>query len=115
MSLERIFKALVKLGFSETDARVYIFLATKEPNIARNIAEALKINKQQIYLSLKRLQAKEIVNSTNEQPATFSALAFEEALDKLLAAKTEEAKNLEQSKEEILSVWRTNGNTESYS
>lgn len=106
MSTERIFKTLVKLGFSETDAHVYIFLATKEPNMARNIAEALKINKQQIYLSLKRLQAKEIVNSSNEQPATFSALPFKKALDKLIDAKTEEAQNIEQNKEELLAAWR---------
>jgi sugar-specific transcriptional regulator TrmB len=106
MSLERIFKALVKLGLTEIDARVYIFLATKEPNIARNIAEALKTNKQQIYLSLKRLQAKEIVNSNNEQPAIFSALPFEKALNKLIDAKTEEAQNIEQNKEELLAAWR---------
>ena len=106
MSLERIFKALQKLGFSETDVRVYIFLATNEPNIARNIADALKINKQQIYLSLKRLQAKEIVNSTNEHPATFSALPFEKALDKLINVKTEEVQNIEQNKEELLAAWR---------
>lgn len=106
MSLERIFKALIKLGLTETDTRVYIFLATKKPNIARNIAEKLKISKHQIYLSLKRLQAKEIVNSTNEQPATFSALPFEKALNKLIDAKTEEAQNIEQNKEELLAAWR---------
>lgn len=103
--MERIFKALVSLGLSETDARVYILLATKEPNKAKNIATSLNINKQQIYLSLKRLRAKEIVNSTNEHPATFTALPFEKALDKLIDVKTEEAQTIEQNKEELLAAW----------
>lgn len=105
MSLERIFKALVKLGLSETDARVYIHLATKEPNKAKNIATSLNINKQQIYHSLKRLQTKEIVKSNNEHPATFTALPFEKALDKLIDAKAEEEQNIEQNKEELLAAW----------
>ena len=38
MSHERVLKALMSLGLSRTDAEVYVFLATKGPQKARNIA-----------------------------------------------------------------------------
>jgi sugar-specific transcriptional regulator TrmB len=36
-----VLDALVSLGLSQTDAKVYIYLASKGPQDAENIAEAL--------------------------------------------------------------------------
>lgn len=105
MSLERIFEALVSLGLSETDARVYIHLATKGPALARNIALGLTVNSRQIYRSLKHLQDKGTIKSNNEHPAKFLALPFEEVLDILIELKEEQAQDIKKRRKELLSTW----------
>jgi sugar-specific transcriptional regulator TrmB len=97
----------VNLGLSQRDAEVYVFLAKEGPQKARNIAEALKVYKQQLYCSLKNLRDKSIVNATLKHPAEFSAIPFDKALDLLVKAHLKETQSIEQDKEEILSQWRS--------
>jgi len=106
LSLERILKALVSLGLSQTDAQIYIYLAAEGPAKARNIINDLTINKRQIYRSLKRLQNKGITIANDERPFEFSAVPFEEVLDLLMEIKKEQAQTLQESKKEFLSSWR---------
>lgn len=100
-------KTLVNLGFTETDAQVYVFLATEGPQEASDIAEALQIYKRQLYRRLKSLQSKGIINASPEYPARFSAVLFEKVLDLLIKAKMEQQQALQESKEELLSTWRS--------
>lgn len=106
MSLERVFKALVSLGLSQLDARVYIFLATKGSKKARKVAATLEINRQQVYRIMKRLQNRGIIIVKNEHPAEFSALPFEEALNLLMKVKEKKAQALQEEKEKLLSSWK---------
>ena len=106
MSLERIFKALVDLGLSQTETQVYMFLATRGPNRARQVATALEIRRQQIYRILKCLQNKAIIIPNKERPTKFSALPFEETLDLLIEYKKKNAKKAQKSKKELLSSWK---------
>jgi sugar-specific transcriptional regulator TrmB len=69
MNHEHVLKALVKLGLSENEAKVYVFLAIKGPQKGRNISEALKLYKQQLYRSLKSLQSKKIVSIIIKRPS----------------------------------------------
>jgi sugar-specific transcriptional regulator TrmB len=100
-----VFTALVVLGLSETEAEVYVFLATAGPQKGLSIAEALKIKKPQLYRSVKSLQGKGLLNVTIKRASQFSAVPFEKALDLLVKAHLEEAQYIEQSKKEILSQW----------
>ena len=97
----------MSLGLSQTDARVYIYLATKGPKKARDIINNLTINKRQIYRSLKRLQNKSVIIANDEHPAEFSALPFEEVLDLLIKIKKEQAQAVHETKKELLSSWLT--------
>jgi sugar-specific transcriptional regulator TrmB len=106
LSLERVIKALIGLGLSQTDAEVYVHLATTGPATARNIIRNLAFNKRQVYRSLKRLQSKGITITSDEHPSEFSALPFEEVLDLLVEVKREQAKTLRESKRAVLSNWR---------
>jgi sugar-specific transcriptional regulator TrmB len=109
LSLERIFKALVDLGLSETDAQVYVYLATKGPAKARNLIHNTSVTKRQIYRSLKKLQNRGVITSNDEcPPAEFSALPFEEVLDMLIEMKQEQAQKIKKIRNELLSSWRTN-------
>lgn len=107
MSLARILKALVSLGLSQTDAEVYVHLATTGPATAKKIINGLTINKRQVYRSLKRLQNKGITIANDKQPSEFSAVPFEELLDLLIEVKKEQVKVLQASKEELILDFRT--------
>ncbi len=107
MSQEKVLKTLESLGFTKLEAQVYIFLGRKGPQKGISIIKALKIPKQQIYLILKNLQSKGIVNASIEHPAEFSALPFEKALDIFVKEKIEEAQQIECGKEEILLDWKS--------
>jgi len=100
-------RALVSSGLTQTDAEVYIFLAPKTPQKARDIAFALKMKKQQLYSCLKSLQDKGIVNCTGEHPTLFSAVAIEKVIDSLIKANLEEAQHMEENRKKILSSWRS--------
>lgn len=109
LSLERIYSALISLGLSEVDAKVYINLAMKGLARARKIVNDLGINKRQIYRSLKLLEQKGIIMVSDEHPAEFSALPFEEVLDMLIELKEEQAKDVKKRRKELLSSWKANG------
>jgi sugar-specific transcriptional regulator TrmB len=108
LSLERVFKALVDLGLSETDAQVYIYLATKGPKKAKNIVIYNEVSKRQIYRSLKHLHKKKIIMINSEYPAEFAALPFDKVLDMLIEMKKEKAQAIKKRRQKILSSWRDN-------
>jgi HTH-type transcriptional regulator, sugar sensing transcriptional regulator len=105
LSEEQVLNTLANLGFDEVDAKIYVFLAKKGTKKANAICNALKLTKQQLYPSLKRLQRKGIVTSTFEHPAMFQVLSFEKVLDLFIKAKIEETRSLQQSKAQILADW----------
>jgi len=107
MSLERIFKALIELGLSQTDARVYIHLATKGSKSAKQICDALNIKKQIIYPSLKNLRNNRIIAVSSKRPLTFSALPFEEVLDMLIKKKFEQSEEILEKKEQVVRSWKS--------
>ena len=106
MSQDRILKTLLGLGLSDLEAKVYVFLAKKGLQKGKDITRALKINKPQLYRSLKKLQSRGIVTATLEHPSRFSSVPFEKILDLFIKAKMDEAQEIEQDKDEILNLKR---------
>ena len=107
MGHELMLKTLATLGLKETDSDIYLLLAKEGPQLGRNIGKALNLHKQQLYRSLKRLQDKGMVSSTLERPARFSAVTLEKVLEFLIETSKEQALALQESKEELLSAWRS--------
>ncbi|MEJ2241895.1 MAG: helix-turn-helix domain-containing protein [Candidatus Bathyarchaeota archaeon] len=107
MSQEKVLQTLSNLGLTRLDIRVYIYLAKKGSQKAIEISKALKIQKQQLYRSLKKLQNKAIVSATLERPARFSAVPFEKVLDLFIKAKLKEAQNIQTEKNKLLSSWQS--------
>jgi len=89
------------------DAKVYVYLAKKGPKKGRELANALQVTKQQLYPSLKNLKNKGVVTASLERPALFSAVAFEKVVELLIKIKVEQAKAIKETKEELLSSWRS--------
>ena len=58
MSQEKVLKTLGDLGLTRLDSKIYVYLAKKGPQKGKEISKALKVQKQQLYRSLKNLQKK---------------------------------------------------------
>jgi len=89
------------------DSQVYIFLAKKGPQQGRDLLKGLKMQRQQLYRSLKNLQSKGIVSGTFEHPARFSAISFDKVVDLFIKSKMAEAQVIQERKREILTSWQS--------
>jgi sugar-specific transcriptional regulator TrmB len=107
VSQDRILKALMNLGLTKAEAQIYFYLTKRGPKKASEITSALKMKRQQLYLVIKRLESKAIVNTTIDRPAKFAAVPFEKVLDSIAKAKFEEAKIIEANKGNLLSDWES--------
>ena len=106
MSKERIIKALEGLGLTQVDTQVYIFLAQEGPHRMGEIALALNLPEGSVDRSLKELQSISIVEASIEYPLEFVAMPFEEVIDLFIEVKREQAKTMQESREELLSNWK---------
>lgn len=106
MSEEEVLNTLSDLGLTRLDSKIYIYLAKKGPQKGKEISKTLKVQKQQLYRSIKKMQKKAIVSATLESPARFSAVSFEKVLDLFIRAKLEEARKIQQEKSKLLSSWQ---------
>jgi len=100
-------KILNDLGLTESEVRVYLYLAKGGLKKARELAEALNMNRRRLYRSLIKMQNRNIVQASSEYPAQFSAVPFEKVLDLFTKANIEEAKQMIKNKKELLSIWRS--------
>ena len=100
-------KILMDLGFTETEAQVYLYLMKEGPQKAENVAEALNLSKQRLHHSFEKMQYEGIIQITSDDPALFSVVPFEKVLDLLIRANVEEAKRMMQNKKDLLSSWRS--------
>jgi sugar-specific transcriptional regulator TrmB len=106
MSQEKVLNTLQEIGMTRLDSKIYIFLAKRGPKKGKEISKTLKVKKQQVYSSLKKLQNKAVVSATLEHPARFSAVPFEKVLDLFIKAKLKEAHTIQQEKNKLLSSWQ---------
>ena len=98
-------KLLKDFGLSEKEAKIFIHLSKTGPNKARTIASQTKMNRVQLYATLKTLQKKGMVESTFEYPTNYNAVPFSKVLDLFIKTKEEEVHILQTNKEEILLQW----------
>ena len=107
MSRDKLLRVLISLGIGRVDAEIYLFLATGGPKKGRTISNELKINKQQLYRGLKKLQKKGLVKASLKRPASFTAITIEDSLNSLRETKLDEAQFIKEKKDELLSKWKT--------
>jgi sugar-specific transcriptional regulator TrmB len=107
MSLEQMLDTLVGLGLTRTEAQVYVFLAKKGPHTRKDLTNAMKLTKQQLYQSLENLRAKRMIKATRECQDQFTAVSLEKVLDQFMKATKKQAEALQASRAEILFSWRS--------
>ena len=94
LSLNKIIKTLVKFGFSEIDARVYVYVAINGPTIANRIITDLELTEHCVYGALRFLREKGYIVTRYVQPTEFFSIPFENLLDSLIETKENQVKNL---------------------
>mgnify|MGYP002684442516 CR=1 FL=1 len=100
-------RMLESLGLKRLDADVYVYLVQHDPQKARAIAEALVTIKRHLYRSLRNLQHKGMIITSQEHPARVSAVTFDRVLNQFIEANRGKAQYIEQNKEQLLSIWRS--------
>ena len=99
-------ETLERIGLKSEEVEIYLLLIKNGSQKGSNIAKILKINRRQLYRSLKILQNKGMVKAISKSPAQFSAVSFDKVLDVFIRMNKAEANRIEQYKEELLSKWR---------
>ncbi len=107
MTQEWMIKTLINLGLGQRDAEVYAFLTLNGTQNASVVAEALKTYERQVNRILRDLQNRKIITESQEQPAQFSALPFDKLLDLIAKTSLQEAKLIEQNKNNLLALWNS--------
>lgn len=106
LSKEGMQKILTNLGFTETEAHIYIYLMKKGLQKAGDIGKALNLYKQRLYRSLRKMQSKGVIKASG-YPARFSAVPLVKVVDLLIKANVDQAEHVMQNREELLSGWRS--------
>lgn len=106
MNEELIFEILLKLGFTENETRVYIFLLGEKPKKASAIVKKLKIPKNQLNLILNSLNKKGIIKSYPELSSYFSVIDLQKFLETHIKTNKEQYNALKDNKETLLRKWR---------
>ncbi len=106
MSHERTVKMLTNLGLSLAEVEIYLLLTKTGTLAASNIADKLKINRQQLYPSLAKLRNRGCITTIPEQSARYSAVPIENIIDSFVKTDIEEAQILERNRGRILACWK---------
>ncbi len=108
---ELMIETLITLGFGRCDAEVYAFLSEKGPQRGRVIAASLNLSHGKLYCTLRKLKRTRIVISSAQHPAVFSSVAFAKVIDQFIEVNRQQARVLQESKEQLVSNWEITKNS----
>ncbi len=107
MTQEWMVKALINLGFRKRDAKIYVFLALNGAQRAATTAKALRIYERKVCHILEELQNRKVISGSQDLPKQFSALPFDRLLDLIIEGSLQEARKMEQDKDDLLALWNS--------
>jgi sugar-specific transcriptional regulator TrmB len=93
---------LTDLGFTVTQARVYVALCRLGISTAREISTESQIARQDIYRILTELAEMGFVEKALTIPAMFESIPLTDAIDVLMEARAEKSRELEIETEKLL-------------
>jgi sugar-specific transcriptional regulator TrmB len=103
--MEGITKKLTNFGFTQDEARFYLFLSIMGPSPIRALVRRFDINRIKVYRTLKRLEERGLVERVMSRPVQYNAKSIEDSLQTELDAHQREHADLEKSRNEILEDW----------
>lgn len=97
---------LRKIGLTEKERELYVFISKKGAITGTEIARLLKLNKGQAYRLLKNLQKKGVIEVTLEYPTHYIPVPFEKVVDNFIKNRRLEVDKIENTKESLLLDWK---------
>jgi len=107
LSDKGIIDALQEFGLSKREAEAYIFLSKKGAQGVRSVATILRMDRVQVYRTLKSLQEKGVVEATLEAPTRFTAIPFETLIESLIKTRKSKVAELEAEKDSLIDYWKS--------
>jgi sugar-specific transcriptional regulator TrmB len=95
-------RLLVQVGFTETQAKVYLALSTTGQTDAKNLAKQANVPRQATYRTLGELQEKGIVEKIITIPQQYKAVPFSDGLGIMISTKAKEYAHITQKAKEFL-------------
>lgn len=100
-----ILKGLQEFGLTQTEAKIYMFLAKNGSKKAIEITKNQKIPRTETYHILSNLQKKGIVTSTIDRPTKFQGVSFVDALSSLISNEQKKIESLKIKQTELIRAW----------
>jgi HTH-type transcriptional regulator, sugar sensing transcriptional regulator len=102
---------LNRLGFTQTQVKLYLTLLRMGKVNGRTLAEHAKVPRSIVYRALDELQKKGLVEKEISQPFTFIATPIQQGLQMLIDQKTDECKKIRKQTEKFLKKTKSNQDT----
>ena len=106
MSLNRITKLLNALGFSNLEAKVYIYVSKLGPLLNEEIASQLDIKLMDLCQILDRLVKRGVITPTIVNELSYTALPFEELLDTFVRTEIDRNEEVMRNHQQLISTWK---------
>lgn len=112
---KNVVSALEQLGFSATDARVYVGLLQGHPATGYDLAKRTKVPRSAIYAVLSRLERAGLVRAVSANPAKYEPLPPQQLVSQLRDRHQDTLDNLQEALERLdrtpqaASLWATVG------
>jgi sugar-specific transcriptional regulator TrmB len=94
-------KLLLELGFTNSQARVYVTLAANGNLGVANLASLSEVHRTDLYRVVKELEKKGFVERIIANPTMFGAVPFDVCLDFLIQERAEKFRRLRQEVKEL--------------
>jgi len=99
---------LSKLGLTQNESKVYLYLNKSGSKKAKEIAQNQKIPRSQTYHLLTALQNKGMVIMISGRIKKFEGIEFEKALDILINNELKRIEELQLMRSELSELWKGN-------
>jgi len=101
-------KFLQKLGLSQNESKVYLYLNKNGSKKAKEIAQNQKIARTQTYHLLAELQNKGIVSVISDRITKYEVIEFEKVVDILINIELKRIEELQLMRSELSELWKAN-------
>ncbi|MEM2759803.1 MAG: helix-turn-helix domain-containing protein [Nitrososphaerales archaeon] len=98
-------RGLIKLGLTNGEARLYVFLARTGAKKASEVTKLTGLARSETYTILNSLRKKGLVSCSLRYPVDFVAVPFEDALNILIGIEKERLIALERQNATLLDAW----------
>jgi len=99
---------LRKLGLTQNESKVYLYLNKNGSKKAKEIAKNQKIPRTQTYHLLTALQNKGMVTMISDRITKFEGIEFEKVLDILINSELKRIEELQLMRSELSELWKAN-------